>query len=269
MFGYVKADLTKLSEENTERYRTVYCTLCRSLKKHFGLPAKAVLNYDVTFLALLLLDGEGEEEFNEHFCPYRMKKCKMLTTQESVFFYCSCVLMMLTFEKILDNIRDEKGIKRLFYWFLKLIYLPKYRKASKYYPDLSKKIQENMALQASLEEKGTSIDRSAHPTADSLGIIFENGKVNEPLYRFGYLLGRWIYLIDAADDVDEDIKSGAYNPLKTFDKEKTENTLNLSIGEACSAYGPLKKGAYAPIIENILYEGSLAVQQKVLKGESA
>lgn len=269
MFGYVKADLSKLNEENTERYRRVYCTLCDSLKKNYGILSRFLLNYDITFLALLKLNALSEQENRcERYCPYKCKKCEMVAGQEAVFFYCASVLIILAYEKILDNIRDEKYFKKLFYLLLRLLFVRKYQKAKQSYPILCDKIRKNMLLQAEYEAQGVGVDKAAHPTADSLGILFCEGEDNRDIYYFGYMLGRWIYFIDAADDLESDKKSGSFNPFKNgFKKERIVEILNLSVGEAANAYKQPHTGLYTPIIENIIFEGTDMAQQRVLKGE--
>ena len=122
MFGYIKADLSKLDEQNTEIYRSAYCSLCFALKKHYGFMARYLLNYDVTFLAVLELNlSQNVHSAQKKYCPYKMKKCTCLCADD-IFFYCASVLIILTYEKILDNIRDERFFKKLFYRFLKLFF---------------------------------------------------------------------------------------------------------------------------------------------------
>ena len=264
MFGYVKAELSKLNEENTQKYKSVYCSLCFALKKNYGISSRFLLNYDVTFLALILLNEIEENETLEKYCPYKLKKCSVINNDD-VFFYCASVLIILAYEKILDNIRDEKLFKKIFYLFLKLIFKRKYLKAYKTYPDLSDIIRQNMILQAEIEHQQVSLDNAAEPSADSLGKIFEHFSNDNELYRFGYLLGRWIYFIDAADDLNDDLKSGSFNPFKSgFTPQRIEGILNLTIGEACDTYNHFKKGSFSPVIENIIYEGSFSAQQKVI-----
>ena len=268
MFGYVKADLSKLNDEKTEQYRRVYCTLCESLKKHYGVFSRFLLNYDITFLALLKLNEANQSEQQcMHYCPYKFKKCAMLAGQEEVFFYCASVLIILAYEKILDNIRDEGFFKKLLYRLLRFIFHRKYRKAKRSYPDLCDKIRQNMILQAHYEAQLASLDKAAHPTADSLGLIFSEGDKESPLYYFGYMLGRWIYFIDAADDLEKDKKSGSFNPFFSgIEEHRITQILNLSIGEAANAYVRIEKGQYSPIIENIIYEGTNTAQERILKG---
>ena len=52
MFGYVTANPKMMTEEETVRYRSAYCGLCKSLGKRHGQLTRLALNYDMTFLAL-------------------------------------------------------------------------------------------------------------------------------------------------------------------------------------------------------------------------
>ena len=270
MFGYVKADLNKLSEDDIRAYRAVYCSLCHALKRHYGVTAQLLLNYDITFLALLRLNTSDYQltQYERH-CPYKIKKCPALRGANDVFFECATVLVILAYEKILDNVRDERFLKKLFYRFVSLLFRGKYREAAKQQPELSHKIRQNMILQNEIEKQSVSFDKAAHPTADSLGIIFQGASENEHLYRFGYLLGRWVYFIDAADDLQKDCRSGAFNPFKNVqDSRRIEEILNLSIGEASEEFERIKHSSCLSVMENILYEGSHAVQLSVLRGEA-
>ncbi|MBQ6380389.1 MAG: hypothetical protein IJJ41_02150 [Clostridia bacterium] len=270
MFGYVKADLSKLPREQTEQYRSVYCTLCNSLKQHFGLFARYLLNYDITFLALIKLSAEdAAPACSQKYCPYRAKRCTLITNAQDIFFECACILIILCYEKFLDNIRDERFFKKMLYRFMALVFRRKYRKAREAFPDLCDKIRENMIQQERYEAENAGVDKAAHPSADALGYIFRYGTDSEQLYTFGYMLGRWIYFADAAEDLERDKKAGAFNPFaRGYSTQRINEILNLSIGEAAAACQALPPGRYAAIIENIIYEGSFAVQQSILKGDT-
>ena len=36
------------------------------------------------------------------------------------------------------------------------------------------------------------------------------------LRKFGFFLGKFIYIMDAYDDLEKDLKNGSYNPLNRF-----------------------------------------------------
>lgn len=270
MFGYVRADMSRLSEAETDAYRTVYCTLCKALKKHYGFTSSFFLNYDLTFLALLKLNSAGDDSVcTNKFCAYKCKKCKVINNREEIFFFCASLLIILCYEKALDNLRDEKLFKKFGAWLLKIFLRKKYIKASRAYPALSRAVSENMTYQISAERENASLDKAAHASADTLGQIFSEGeRQREQYYRFGYNLGRWIYFIDAADDRQKDKKSGSFNPLlEKYDDKKIEQLLNLNIGEASFWYKKIPVGEYTSVINNILYAGTFVVQNSVLRGE--
>ena len=267
MFGYIKADLSKLNTEQIDDYKAVYCTLCNSLKKNYGFGARYLLNYDITFLALVRLAlSENESEKYQKYCPYKCKKCSCLCGEAEVFFYCCSVLIILAYEKILDDIRDEKFFKKLLSLFLKLIFKRKYIKAKNSFTAISEQISANMALQPEYESADSSPDKAAQATADSLGRLFAYNSQNDSLYKLGYFLGRWIYFLDAADDLESDRKKGSFNIFLNGDYN-IEEMLNLNIGEAIENYKQLEFKRYKPIIDNILFNGTFAVQNLVLKGE--
>ena len=116
--------------------------------------------------------------------------------------------------------------------------------------------------QAEAEKSEAVIDAAAHPSAKALGCLLTLGSGygdEETLYRFGYSIGRWVYLVDAADDYEDDLKSGGFNPFKKYGKEdfieKAKFSLNLTSGEAVSLFEKLKINHYKSIIKNILYDG--------------
>ena len=58
MFGYVRPSLAKLSEEDKARFGAAYCGLCHTLGERYGQAVRMILNYDFTFLSILLWPGE-------------------------------------------------------------------------------------------------------------------------------------------------------------------------------------------------------------------
>ena len=68
MFGYVRPAADRLTQEQTDLFRSAYCGLCRTLGRRYGLPARMILNYDLAFLAILLAGGSGFS-CARHRCP--------------------------------------------------------------------------------------------------------------------------------------------------------------------------------------------------------
>ena len=79
--------------------------------------------------------------------------------------------------------------------------------------------------------------------------------------------------MDAADDCEDDIKSGSFNPLKEKFRNPDFSTycqglLDCTMGEALKSYKQLKIFRFNDILLNVIYDGSLAVTQRVLKKEA-
>ncbi len=179
---------------------------------------------------------------------------------------------MLAYHKICDNIKDEKLFKRALYVLLKFHYGFKYRKAKKLLPETALMIEKNMALQNEYESRENStFDMLAHPSADGLGNLFAFGAPEtekDDFYRFGYCVGRWIYIVDAADDYYEDKKNGRFNPFRSdFSTDRVTALLNHSVAEALEAYEKIKDMKYKNVLDNILYDGTEKIQNSVLGKE--
>ena len=157
----------------------------------------------------------------------------------------------------------------------------KYNKAKKMYPKVAEMIEESMSRQADTEKKNTaSTDEAAHASADALGRItaYNVKDTRGDIYRFGYGVGKWVYLTDAFDDIEKDISSGSYNVFvnkyKLTDSEPTQEikeditgTVNMSGGIFISAYENITDKTLGPIMENIIYEGMHKSLDRILKGE--
>ncbi|MCM1363874.1 MAG: DUF5685 family protein [Faecalibacterium sp.] len=284
MFGYVRVNKPEMKVKEYEAYRGLYCTLCKYLGKEYGVISRLMLSYDLTFLAMIILSVQGvSPEFKGGRCPFNpMKKCNYCTNAENSFSFAAAVTVIMFYYKIKDNIADS-GIFKKFLMYLILPYAAlKRRKAKKCFDKLDLIIGESMQKQSEVEQNETDIlDKAAHNSADALGRIFcYNDEENTSLYRLGYMLGRWVYLIDAADDIESDIKHSSFNVfvnrynLKTAAdisdeiKKEIESTLNLSVASAIEAYNNLKLTVLFPIIENILFDGMSGSMNKVLKGKN-
>ena len=108
---------------------------------------------------------------------------------------------------------------------------------------------------------------------DSYELIVDGKKIDTPPKELEllYHLGRWIYLIDAQDDLEEDAQAGRYNPVAARfgpqgDRETLERTLNHSLNRMYSAAQLLSFGRRWPVIENILYLGLPLAQRAVFEG---
>ena len=138
-----------------------------------------------------------------------------------------------------------------------------------------------MKKQAIIEQKsGVCLDEAAHESAHALGEVialgFDGARKNS-LYTLGYMVGRYVYILDAADDLEDDLKSGSFNPfraeygniedekIKKEFAERVRGMLNLTQSNALEALDSLEKNRFGDILENIVFDGLTFSGEKMLK----
>ncbi len=265
MFGYIRADKPELKVKEFEMYKSVYCSLCRNLGKNYGFLSRLTLNYDFTFLSMLNLSLQDTcEEIERKRCAFNpLKKCNYCKSASGFDMPCA-VAMIMTYYKILDNVKDEKGIKKLFFAVLSSFFKRAQKKAADKYPQIEKIVAEYISTLTQLEKENcTELDKVAHPTANALSEIFmlcsDNAAQKRVLARLGYCMGRYIYILDAVCDLDEDIKHHSYNVFANMPcdsvRERATSQLYFCINEAIKAFELLDIKKYKPILGNIVYSG--------------
>ena len=86
------------------------------------------------------------------------------------------------------------------------------------------------------------------------------------LHRLGYMLGRYMYLCDAIDDLDDDIKKNRFNPLRNYpDDSEFDAVLRFTAAEAANAYALLKVRHFKEILDNIMFLGLEAVSTELIE----
>ncbi|MEG2073915.1 MAG: DUF5685 family protein [Angelakisella sp.] len=270
MFGYVKAWKPELRICEYEAYKAVYCGLCKDMGKRFGFWARFTLSYDFTFLAVLgMAISQEDPEISVTRCPVNpMKKMNACHNNESLTF-AGDVAMLMLWHKLEDDRTDGGFAERLIAAGAMLMVRGAYQRTAEKYPRLAKTMSEAMEEQAKLEKEScTDLDRICHPSAHMLGSVMESmtedkgqGRV---LYRLGYLMGRYVYISDALDDLEQDEKARGYNPLLAGAiaenggesvRERARGSLFMTIAEAGTAYELLEIRRFAPILENIIFLG--------------
>lgn len=283
MFGYVKTDKPEMKIKEYETYRGLYCSLCKAMGKHFGLLSRLTLSYDITFLVLTRLSFSGTVPcFTGGRCPFNpAKKCNYCNNTDEELRYAAAVSMMLFYFKVRDNISDGSIAKKLLMYLLLPWATLKYKKAKKMYSEIAVIIEECMAKQDETEKKNSSVtDEAAHCSAEALGRITAYNMSDEGnIYRFGYGIGKWVYLIDAFDDIEKDLKSKSYNvfvnkyglsDFKLTEEIRSEitGTLNMCSSIFIDAYENIENKTMTPIMENIIYEGMHKNLDSILNGDN-
>ncbi|MBE5745357.1 MAG: hypothetical protein E7355_04390 [Clostridiales bacterium] len=213
MFGYVRTDTPYLYIKDKTLYEAMYCGVCKGISAVCGQKARFALSYDVTFLSVILHNILGEDvRVEKSHCLTHCIRSKMMAGVDELTKRLGALNVILAYYKCLDDVADEgKGKGKRF------LFKKGYKRAKKAYPALEKIVRDNLVKQAEIEKaRVDSIDRAADATAKMLAQVCDyllGDKANEYTYNLFYCVGKWIYLIDALDDYDKDVKKGAYNPF--------------------------------------------------------
>lgn len=280
MYGYVRPDRGELKVSEYERFRGVYCGLCHELKTRYGPVCRFLVNYDFTFLAMLLSEENAVTE-RVRRCPYRpIRKTSCPEAGKSMASAADCTVI-LAYWKLKDGVADKSFFPALGCRLACLILRRHYKKAVRYVPDFAASVKENLDRLSSLEkQKCPSLDAAADTFAailESASTCVENSTKQRVTGQLLYHLGRIIYVLDAVDDLEEDIEESRYNPLRhryaledgklsREDEFSLRRSLQLSHDRISGAFALLDHNPYMSILSNILYYGLPAVTQSVFAG---
>lgn len=260
MFGYVVVNKSEMKYKEFDIYHAFYCGLCKTLKNKYGLKAQVSLNFDMNFLAILLTG------LYEPITQKKDARCIMHPLKKHQEFYNEFVeyaakmTIVLTYYKCEDDWLDEKKFNKQVY---KKMISKAYREIKEEYRDKINNIEKCLHKINEYEKAShTNLDEVSKLFGEVMGHIFsyKNDEWCEELYQLGFYLGRYIYFIDAYEDIENDLKKGTYNPFKKiyeiedFEK-KCKDILELMISEATLAFERLPIIENADIIRNILYSG--------------
>lgn len=257
MFGYVICNRQGLDEKELQRYQKMYCGLCRTLKKEFGQWERFALNFDMTFLALFLSAlYEPEEREKEFLCvchPFHKKR-----QTENIFMeYAAAMTIALSYYKCLDDWKDERKKKSYLYGRL----LKKsYEKVRQKYPRQCGAIEDSLSRLSQIEkDPDGAVDDAVNCSGRMMSelFVYKEDFWSGGLRHFGYELGRFIYLMDAAMDYEKDKETGNYNPIINMNKipEEIEPILDMAMGNAVMEFERLPVVQDAHLLRNILYGG--------------
>lgn len=278
MFGYLKPDLPYLYIKDDTLYKAVYCGLCKSIGRECGQRARLALTYDVAFFSALVHNLAGEDvKIKSERCVAHWIKRRPVAQKDDLGDFSAYLNAVLAYYKLKDDVADEnKG-------GLKLIFLTKAKKrADKKYPELSEIVSKRYGELFALEDKKCdSPDMVAEPFAkmlEELSSVALKDKSSAASKKLFYYVGKWIYLVDALDDYDKDVKKGNYNPLYyAFGQVKTVtevvknhgSDLNFVFSELFSG---LKDGLNGckfyfnhDLIDNVITRGIPSATVKILK----
>jgi len=260
MFGYIIINKSEMKFKEFDVYHSYYCGLCQSLKENYGLRGQLSLTYDMTFLSLLLSSlYEPEPQKYEVKCiMHPFERHPVIRTCFSD--YAADMNIFFTYYKCMDDWKDEKKAEKLAYG--KLLERA-FRHLCTTYGEKAKRIIKTMEELSLAEEKqNTDIDYMSGLFGSILGELMtpKEDEWKDTLYRLGSFLGKYIYLLDAYEDIEEDLKNHRYNPLFTryetpdFD-EDIKMLLTMMMAECCKEFETLPILENVEILRNILYSG--------------
>ncbi|MCH3971828.1 MAG: DUF5685 family protein [Oscillospiraceae bacterium] len=288
MFGYIRPQKPELLVREYETYHAVYCGICKALGQQYGFFSRILLSYDSTFYALLLLSLQKDccPGFQKGRCVvYPLKKCVYCTGAEEPLQQAAALCVLLSVQKLRDDRRDRGRAARLRAVFLLPLLHHSYRKAAKNYPWMEQAVRSCMQQQSAAEKQPQAgLDACAQPTAEMLSQILSHAVQKKMpaqqriMQETGFFLGRWIYLMDAADDLQKDAKSGDFNwfvfqygvtPDSTEEelqkvREKANASLNLTMSRLYAAFNLLPLNRFASILRNIVEQGLPQMQKQLL-----
>lgn len=281
MFGYVTVCKDAMNEKDYETFRAYYCGLCHAMGKQCSHISRLGLSYDITFLAIVL-SSLNKEETKTHSmrCIAHPVKSHKTAVDDVAIDYAANMGVLLGYLKLLDDWHDDRSIKALLGM---AVFFKGMKKAKNKYPKQYDEIRHYLKLLSECEKKNAGVDESADCFAKILEVLFVPEFVTDETDRkvlewFGYNLGRWIYVMDAFADIEEDYKNKNYNPFlvdradNIVDKKKEilkdlTVSLTLNLGTLASAYELLKVYKNDNIIRHIVYM-SLKLRQNKVLGES-
>ena len=254
----INQDELKIKEY--KRYRSFYCGLCESLRTHYGIRGQMILPYDMAFLDILL-NGLYEEPLIERdITCLRHPLQKQRVISNDITDYCADMGLLLAYYKCLDDISDERSVKaRTAAGFLK----KHAKKAAARWPRQSDAIVAYIHSLSAYERKGGhDLDLVSGYSGTVLGelFVYRDDMWADILRRMGFFLGKYIYLLDAYEDLAQDEKKGHYNPW-TVEAQKrdfdacVENTLTMMMAECAKEFEKLPIVQDIDLLRNVIYSG--------------
>lgn len=282
MFGYVVPDKMNMFMKDFYAYKAYYCGLCKSIGKKCGQCMRFTTNYDVTFLNIFLHAVMGiVPEYSNETCILSPFKKKSIVKNDSLTEKVVDVNTLLTHYKLVDDKTDDKNLAKAF--ADRTIVRRRYKMAKANLQEIDKFYDEAYARLRELENSSCeSVDRLADPFAQMLRYTvryLSGDKYTEELGELFYCLGRWVYFMDAIDDVDDDFKDKSFNPFlvgydyidrQTFlndNKDLLEMLLQGAYNRMSECYKSIKIDTNEGIITNILWYG-ISMRTKEILGRT-
>ncbi len=289
MYGYIRIHAPELKVRQQEYYRAVYCGLCRTMGKCTGQCSRMTLSYDFTYFALVRMVLTGEQPtIRARRCLAHPTRCRPMAEPNGELALCACMSAILAYHKIRDDLRDERGMKRTAATAAAPFVGALRRRAMKRgFAETDLTVAEAMRALCDLEStRPPSVDEPAELFGNLMALLLSHGLEGNRATlarKIGRHVGRWVYILDAADDYAEDVRRGRYNPLACLyggddggsppaelSKEKREElrvALLCELSELECAFDLLETSENSDpggVLYNILYLGMPKEAERIL-----
>lgn len=269
MFGYVHIDKLELKMKDYIKYKGYYCGLCMSLKKKYGNISRFTLNYDMTYLIIILTSLYEPINYCSNRRCITHPHAKQYMVNNEITDYAACLNVLLAYNNLKDDWKDEKRIKSL---LLIAILRRAYKRACEDYPEKNRVIVKHLENLKKLEDrKCNNIEEVSNEFGNLLGeiIIYKKDHWENYLRNIGFYLGKYIYILDAFDDIEEDKENNSYNPFLLMEVPDLEdyvcNLLNLNLSFLHNEIDKLPLLKEKAILDNIIYSGIKHKLRKIMR----
>ena len=255
MFGYILVNPKTLSKMEKARYRAAYCGLCKQLRT-YGAEGQTALSYDMTFIFLLINSiYELEEVHGVERCAMRPAPAHAYFVSEAAA-YAADMNILFAYYKALDDWNDERDRRALARSGKLKKFLPAIEEK---WPSQTKRASECIERLSFIEKQNVlNPDEPANCFGELMGEILDwkgDAAAGAGLRRVGEALGRYLYLLDASNDLREDVRNERYNPLIAQLNTDFEPLLTMLIGECTREFELLDPKRDIHLLRNVLYSG--------------
>lgn len=278
MFGYIKPDTGDLKVREHELYKAAYCGLCRAQRKYTGLLSSLFLSYDFVFLYFLRAEILSvPTTFKSRRASFFRRDMRNVACENEQLVYCACAAAMLEYYKIKDDLHDERFLRRVASALLLPVVRHGLKKARKRMSLPEEELKLLLKLQDEIEtDPSCAPGRAAEPSSGIFALFSSYGIDDELLgmcaKKIGSEVGIWLYLTDAADDLEADLKNRSFNPFAASPLRRDD--LLFALDNHCERAElilrklPVYDPGYRAILMNILTRGLHTEGQRVLNKET-
>ncbi|MCL2862193.1 MAG: DUF5685 family protein [Firmicutes bacterium] len=284
MYGYVVPNKSKLSDAEFLYYRSHYCGICKATGKLYGQFPRFTTNYDIAFLSVLLHDYlVYDVAFETGKCILNPIKKKATICKSELLEKIIAANIILSYYKMIDGVRDKEGFKKK---VAKRFLTKAYNKAKVIMPKIDELVSTKYEALFALERENSSqIDRVTDCFASLLEEVAKEilgVKTCDNILKLCYNIGKFVYLIDALDDIDEDFKKKRYNPFLAYfssyqfktrqqfftdKKEELEFMLAVVVNRAAECFNQIIFTQASSLLTNIVHKGMRDKIEEVLSSK--